>query len=77
MVVACLLKEIQVSSELRKMADIELVPQETIDNLITQKFEGRLPAKLLEEQDPLISGEFEVIKELMQKVQKIYITLEN
>ena len=36
MIVACLIKEIQVSTELRKMAEIELVPKETIDSLINQ-----------------------------------------
>jgi hypothetical protein len=64
MIVACLIKEIQISTELRKMADIHLVSQETIDNLINQKFECPL-RKLPGDDDPFIKGEFDVIKELV------------
>lgn len=45
MIVACLIKEIQVSTELRKMADIQLVPQQTIDDLIMKKFNAPLRRK--------------------------------
>ena len=45
MIVACLIKEIQVSTELRKMADIHLVPQQTIDDLIMKKFNAPLRRK--------------------------------
>merc|ERR1711970_690982 len=37
MIIACLVKEIQISTELRRMGDIGLVPQATVDDLIKQK----------------------------------------
>ena len=43
MIIACLVKEIQISTELRRMGDIGLVPQNTVDDLIKQKFEAPLP----------------------------------
>ena len=67
MVVACLIKEIQVTSELRRMAEIELVAKDVIDNLIVQKFEAPLP-KCQDDDDPFIKGEFDVVKELLEKV---------
>ena len=67
MVVTCLVKEIQVTAELRRMAEIELVPKEVIDSLIVQKFEAPLP-KNQDDDDPFIKGEFDVIKELLEKV---------
>jgi len=67
MVVTCLIKEIQVTSELRRMADIELVSKDVIDSLIVQKFEAPLP-KNQDDDDPFIKGEFDVIKELLEKV---------
>jgi len=67
MVTACLIKEIQITSELRKMEDIDLVSKSTVDDLIHQKFEGVLP-KCQDDDDPFIKGEFDVIKELLEKV---------
>merc|ERR1712212_1196768 len=67
MIVACLVKEIQITSELRKMEDIDLVSKSTVDDLIHQKFEGELP-KCQDDDDPFIKGEFDVIKELLEKV---------
>ena len=67
MVVACLIKEIQVSAELKKMGEIGLVPQKTVDDLISQKFETPLP-KAIDDDDPFIKGEFDVIKELLEKI---------
>lgn len=64
---ACLIKEIQVTSELRRMAEIELVAKSVIDNLIVQKFEAPLP-KCQDDDDPFIKGEFDVVKELLEKV---------
>ena len=52
MIVACLIKEIQVSTELRKMADIHLVPQQTIDDLIMKKFNAPLRKKA-DDDDPV------------------------
>ena len=71
MIVACLIKEIQITSELRRMAEIELVPKTVIDNLIVQKFEAPLP-KTQDDDDPFIKGEFDVIKELLEKVSGCY-----
>ena len=67
MIVACLIKEIRVSTELRNMAEIELVSNETIQKLIHQKFEAPL-LKKPDDDDPFIKGEFDVIKELLAKV---------
>merc|ERR1712088_807735 len=67
MVVACLIKELQITSELRKMEDIDLVSKSTVDDLIHQKFESPLP-KCQDDDDPFIKGEVDVIKELLEKV---------
>ena len=69
MVVSCLIKEIQITSELRKMAEIDLVSKDVIDSLIKQKFEAPIP-KNQDDDDPFIKGEFDVIKELLEKVEK-------
>ena len=52
MIVACLIKEIQVSTELQKMASIQLVPQQTIDDLIMKKFNAPLRRKA-DDDDPV------------------------
>ena len=49
------------------MAEIELVAKSVIDNLIVQKFEAPLP-KCQDDDDPFIKGEFDVVKELLEKV---------
>ena len=64
MVVACLIKELQVSCELRRMGEIGLLPRETVTNLISTKFETDTEEG--EENDSLVRGEFDVIKELME-----------
>ena len=66
MIITCQVKEIQICTELRKMADIGLVPQGTAEDLIKQKFEFPLP-KGQDDDDPFIKGEFDVIKELLEK----------
>jgi len=66
MVIACLIKEIQITSELRKMEEIDLVSKDTVKDLIQQKFESPLP-KCQDDDDPFIKGEFDVIKELLEK----------
>jgi len=66
MIIACLIKEIQITSELRKMEEIELVSKSTVDDLIHQKFECDLP-RCQDDDDPFIKGEFDVIKELLEK----------
>jgi len=67
MIIACLIKEIQITTELRRMEDIDLVAKDTVDDLIHQKFESALP-KCQDDDDPFIKGEFDVIKELLEKV---------
>jgi len=66
MVIACLIKEIQITSELRRMEEIDLVSKDTVKDLIHQKFESALP-KCQDDDDPFIKGEFDVIKELLEK----------
>jgi len=67
MVVACLVKEIQISSELRRMGQIGLLSEQTVDNVIKAKFEYPLPSSA-EEEDQFVKGEFDVIKELLEKL---------
>merc|ERR1719295_320753 len=69
LVTACLIKEIQITKELRKMEELKLISTETLRDLIYEKFE-RMPdyPKTAEEDDPFIKGEFDVIKELLEKV---------
>ena len=67
MVIASLIKEIQITTELRKMEEIELVSKGTVDDLIAQKFESPLP-RCPDDDDPFIKGEFDVIKELLEKL---------
>jgi len=67
MVIASLIKEIQITTELRKMEEIELVSKGTVDDLIGQKFESPLP-RCPDDDDPFIKGEFDVIKELLEKL---------
>jgi hypothetical protein len=77
MVVACLVKEIQICTELRKMAEMGLIPKDTVgfsvlvlpahlqaEDLIKQKFEFPLPT-VEGAEDPLMKGEFLVMMELM------------
>ena len=48
------------------MESIDLVSKATVDDLIFQKFESPLP-KAQDDEDPFIKGEFDVIKELLEK----------
>ena len=49
------------------MESIDLVSKGTVDDLIFQKFESPLP-KSQDDDDPFIKGEFDVIKELLEKM---------
>ena len=51
----------------RKMESIDLVSKATVDDLIFQKFESPLP-RSQDDDDPFIKGEFDVIKELLEKL---------
>jgi len=66
MVCACLIKEIQITTELKKMEQIDLISKDTVTDLIKQKFECQLP-KCPDDDDPFVKGEFDVIKELLEK----------
>jgi len=61
-----LIKELQITSELRRMEEIDLVSKDTVKDLIHQKFESALP-KCQDDDDPFVKGEFDVIKELLEK----------
>ena len=50
----------------RKMESIDLVSKATVDDLIFQKFESPLPVNQ-DDEDPFLKGEFDVIKELLEK----------
>ena len=71
LVVASLVKEIQITSELRKMAELDLVPPATVERMIRKNFEYKLP-KNRDDDDPLLKGEFDVIKELLDKVRSLF-----
>merc|ERR1712001_31509 len=66
LVTACLIKEIQITKELKKMEELKLISTETLRDLIYEKFE-RMPdyPKTAEEEDPLAKGDFDVIKQLV------------
>jgi len=61
-VTALLIKEIQITTELKKMEKMNLIKSDTLKDLLYKKFE-EVPAINVEEIDPLSRGEFEVIKE--------------
>ena len=65
MIIACQVKEIQICSELRKMAEMGIgITKDTAEDLIKQKFEFPL-ARAAEDEDALLRGEFAVIKQLL------------
>ena len=68
MIIACQVKEIQICSELRKMAELGIgITKDTAEDLIKQKFEFPLP-KSTDDDDQFLRGEFDVIKELLIKL---------
>ena len=68
MIIACQVKEIQICSELRKMAELGIgITKDTAEDLIKQKFEFPLP-KSSDDDDQFLRGEFDVIKELLAKL---------
>jgi len=67
MIIACQVKEIQICTELRKMAELGIgITKDTAEDLIKQKFE--FPLSKTDEEDHLLRGEFDVIKELLVKL---------
>merc|ERR1712106_340866 len=65
MVVACLIKEIQLTGDLKVMNDMNLVSSDTLKDLLYEKFE-RITYEPVEDEDPMCKGEFEVIKQLCE-----------
>jgi len=63
LIAACLIKEIQITTELKQMVSDKLIKSETLKDLIYEKFEKPLIVSD-EEDDPLTKGDFEVIKQL-------------
>jgi len=61
--IALLVKELQLTAQLRLMEKMDLIKPETLKDLLFKKFEDTPPHS--EEVDPLSSGEFEVIKQLV------------
>jgi len=61
--VALLVKEIQITAQLRLMEKMDLIKPDTLKDLLYKKFEETPPQG--EDVDPLSSGEFEVIKQLV------------
>ena len=41
MVVTCLIKELQISCDLKRMGEIGLLPLDTVQNIISSKFETK------------------------------------
>merc|ERR1719230_2238181 len=66
MTIACIVKAIQMSSKLNKMVDTGIGSREWADGIIHKTFEEL--AKSEDLKDPYLMGEFEVIKELLEKV---------
>jgi len=63
-VAAMLIKEIQITTELRDMETMNLIKADTLKDLLFKKFE-EVPEINHEETDPLTKGEFDVVKELL------------
>jgi len=64
MVAAMLIKEIQITTELRNMEAMNLIKSDTLKDLLFKKFE-EVQSVNQEETDQLTKGEFEVVKELI------------
>jgi len=60
---ALLIKEIQITTELRDMEKLNLISPDTLKDLLFKKFE-EIQVVNQEETDPLTRGEFDVIKQL-------------
>merc|ERR1711892_1316138 len=65
LVVVCLIKEIQLTGDLKVMNDMNLVSSDTLKDLLYEKFE-RITHEPVEDEDPMCKGEFEVIKQLCE-----------
>merc|ERR1711892_1532251 len=66
MVIASTLKAVQMITKLNKMVEAGMAQKSWSDNIIKTKFEDPLPSE--DNKDSFMRGEFEVIKELLEKV---------
>lgn len=66
MVAACIVKAVQMSSKLNTMVDSGIGSKEWADGIIHKTFEELVDSEDLK--DPTLMGEFDVIKELLEKV---------
>jgi len=66
MTVACIVKAVQMSSKLNKMVETGIGSRDWADGIIKKTFEELAQSDDLK--DPLLMGEFQVIKDLMEKI---------
>merc|ERR1712123_109662 len=66
MVIASILKAVQMITKLNKMVEAGMAQKSWADSIIKTKFEDPLPSE--DNKDSFMRGEFEVIKELLEKV---------
>ena len=66
MVIASILKAVQMITKLNKMVEAGMAQKSWADNIIKTKFEDPLPSE--DNKDAFMRGEFEVIKQLLEKL---------
>jgi len=66
MVIASILKAVQMMTKLNKMVEAGMAERSWADNIIKSKFMDPLPSE--DNKDAFMRGEFEVIKQLLEKV---------
>ena len=66
MVIASILKAVQMITKLNKMVEAGMAERSWADNIIKSKFMDPLPSE--DNKDAFMRGEFEVIKQLLEKV---------
>merc|ERR1719210_656202 len=65
MVIASIVKASQMMTKLNKMVEAGMAERTWADNIIKSKFEDPLPSE--DNKDPFLRGEFDVIKQLLEK----------
>jgi len=65
MVIASIVKASQMMTKLNKMVEAGMAERSWADNIIKSKFEDPLPSE--DNKDPFLRGEFDVIKQLLEK----------
>merc|ERR1711872_9705 len=69
MVIASILKAVQMITKLNKMVEAGMAERSWADNIIQSKFMDPLPSE--DNKDAFMRGEFDVIKELLEKVPEM------